>query len=194
METCSTCNGKGQVREVRRSIIGSFSSVRTCEICMGKGKIPKEKCDSCKGRGVLRRESEVKIAIPPGIENGEVIRLGGMGEAIFGGTSGDLYVKVRVRPHATLKREGKNLLMNLKTKLSVALLGGEQEIKTLDGEIKLKIPEGISFGEILRVRGKGIPYDKNKRGDLLVRVNIEIPKKLSTESKKAVRLLRDEGL
>lgn len=194
MENCSTCNGKGQIREVRRSIIGSFASVRTCEICHGKGEVPKEKCPECKGSGVLKREQEIKVTIPSGVEDGEMVRLSGMGEATTGGTSGDLYIKIHVRNHSTFKKEGNNLVMNLPIKLSEALLGGEHNIKTLDGEIVLKIPEGVGFGEILRVKGKGVPHDKGKRGDLLVKIQIELPKKLSKESREIIQKLRKDGI
>ncbi len=194
METCSTCNGKGQIREVRRSIIGSFASVRTCEICHGKGEIPKDKCPDCKGSGVLKREQEIKVTIPPGVEDGEMVRLSGMGEALSHGVAGDLYIKIHVRDHSTFKKEGNNLTMTLPVKLSEALLGGEQTIKTLDGEITIKIPEGVGFGEILRVKGKGVPHDKGKRGDLLVKIQIELPKKLSKEMKEVVEKLKKGGI
>lgn len=194
METCKNCNGNGQIREVRRSIIGSFSSVRSCELCNGTGKIPKEKCDTCKGKGVLKKEKEIKVTIPSGVENGEMMRLSGMGEAVSGGVPGDLYIKIHVRPHEYLKKEGNNLFMDLKIKLTDALLGGEREIKTLDGSIKLKIPEGVSHGEILKVKYKGVPHDKSHRGDLLIRISVEIPNKLSKEAKKMIENLKKEGI
>jgi len=194
METCVTCNGKGQVREVRRSIIGSFASVRTCEVCHGKGEVPKEKCGDCKGAGVLKREQEIKVTIPPGVEDGEMVRLSGVGEAVSGGMPGDLYIKIHVREHPTFKKEGNNLTMNMAIKLSEAILGGERTIKTLDGEITFKIPEGVEFGQILRVKGKGVPHEKNKRGDLLVKIQIELPKKLSKETREIVEKLKKEGI
>jgi len=194
LDTCSTCNGKGSVREVRQSIIGSFSSVRTCETCHGKGKIPKEKCDTCKGRGTFKKEQQIKVHIPAGIEDGEVLRLVGQGEATSGGVSGDLYIKVHVRPHKIFQREGVNLVMDLKIKLTDALLGAEYGIETLDGAITMKIPEGISFGEILRIKGRGVPYTKGKRGDILVRIIIDIPRKLSKDAKKIVDDLRQKGV
>ncbi|NQV88376.1 MAG: molecular chaperone DnaJ [Parcubacteria group bacterium] len=192
--TCGTCSGKGKIREVRRSFIGSFNTERICETCQGKGQIPKEKCQKCHGSGIARGEQELSVKIPAGIENGEMVRLSGAGEAVNGGVTGDLYIKVHVVPHATFRKEGYNLIMNLNVKLSDALLGGEYNINTLDGDIKVKIPEGIAFGEILRVKGKGVATNKGKRGDLLIKINIELPRKLSREAKKTIEELKKEGV
>jgi len=193
-ETCPTCNGKGQIREVKRSIIGSFSTIKTCPTCLGRGKVAKEKCESCGGAGVDKREQKIKVSIPPGIEDGEMIRLAGMGEAVSGGIPGDLYIKIHVRRHHLFHKEGNNLVMNLHIKLSDALLGSEYPLTTLDGEIKLKIPEGISFGEMLRIKGKGVPTGGSKRGDILVKITIDIPKKLSRDLKKVVEELKKGGI
>ncbi len=192
--TCKTCNGKGKIRETKRSFLGSFSSVRTCETCGGKGKVPKEKCSFCHGLGVKRKESEITVKIPYGIDDGEMIRLGGAGEAVANGTPGDLYVKVHVKRHQIWRKEGSDLVTDLKIKLSTALLGGEYPLQTLDGEIKVKIPEGASWGEILRIRGKGVPIDKNHRGDLLIKLNIELPNRLSREAKRLIEELKKEGI
>lgn len=194
METCQTCNGKGTVREVRRSIIGSISTVHTCETCGGRGKVPRERCDSCRGKGVIRREHEIKVKVPAGVEDGEMIRLGGMGESVAGGVAGDLYIKIHVRNHSYLRREGNNLMMDLSVKLSDALLGAEYPVQALDGKITVKIPEGVAPGEILRVRGKGVPTQSGKRGDLLIKLIINLPKKLSKEAKKQIEQLRKEGV
>ncbi len=194
LTTCTKCNGKGSLREVKRTFFGQFESTVTCDLCRGSGKIPKVKCHVCFGSGVMKKESEIKVKIPAGIDNGEMIRLSGAGEAISGGQNGDLYIKIYVKKHPIFRKDGVNLLMDLNIKLSDAILGADQMIKTLDGEIKLKIPEGVSFGEILRVKGRGVPHDKNKRGDLLIKLNISIPKKLSKETKKQVEELRKAGI
>lgn len=193
-DTCTICNGKGKIQEIRRSIIGSFSTVRTCEECLGTGKIPKEKCSTCKGKGILKKDRIIKVRIPAGIENGEIVRVHEMGEAIQAGNSGDLYIKVHVKEHPLFEKEGINLVMNLSIKVSDAILGKEIPIQTLDGTINLKIPEGTQFGEILRIKGKGIPYGTNNRGDLLIRVIIDIPKKTSRDVKKIVEDLREKGV
>jgi len=194
LETCSICNGKGKVHEIKRSLIGTFTSVKACESCHGKGQTPKEKCEACHGQGVLRKEKEISITIPPGINNGEMIRLSRAGEAIAGGTPGDLYVKIHVQSDPTFTKEGTNLVTTHTIKLSDALLGTDHIISTLDGNISIKIPAGIAFGEILRVRGKGVPIDQRHRGDLLIKISITLPKKLSGKTKKIVGELRAEGI
>ena len=192
--TCPTCNGKGQIRDTRRSFLGNISTTRTCDTCFGRGKVPKEKCTVCSGAGVKRRQEEIKIKIPAGIEDGEMIRMSGAGEALSGGSPGDLYVKIHVRSHPTFTKDGANLLMDLGIKLSTALLGGEYTIESLDGNITIKIPEGITHGEILRVKGKGVPVQGSRRGDLLVAIKIEFPKRLSRDARQAIEALKKEGL
>lgn len=148
----------------------------------------------------LVKQKEVSISVPPGIDDGQMIRLSGMGETLEGGLPGDLYVKVHVRKHPYLRKEGYNLIMDLKAILSDALLGSEKTIGTLDGEVILKIPAGTAHGTILRIKGKGVPYSmsqstgKSGRGDLYVRVSIQIPEKLSKEQKKLVEELKQLGL
>ncbi|MEX0673101.1 MAG: molecular chaperone DnaJ [Candidatus Paceibacterota bacterium] len=199
-ETCSTCNGKGQVQEVKRSFMGTFQTNRTCEICRGSGQVPKTKCKSCSGEGVTRKEEKVSITIPAGIEDGQMIRMTGGGEAVAGGQPGDLYIKVHVRAHSTFTKQGRDLYMPLSVKLSDALLGATYRIDTLDGTIDLKIPQGVTHGELLRIKGKGVPVGNNpsasasKRGDILVKVQIQLPQKLSREAKKAVEKLKEEGI
>ena len=194
MSTCPTCNGKGSIRELKKSFFGQFEQVATCETCHGKGKVPKIKCQACRGMGILKKETEIKVKIPAGIDNGEMIRLSGAGEAVSGGTSGDLYIKVHIKIHQIFRKEGANLVMDLSVKLSDALLGAEQSLNTLDGAIKLKIPEGLTHGEILRVKRKGVPIDSGRRGDLLIKVNIMIPRKLSKEARVAAETLRKQGI
>ena len=192
--TCSKCNGKGRIRETRQSLIGSFSTVHTCEVCQGKGKVPKEKCPTCKGAGVTRREQEITVKIPPGVDDGEMVRLAQAGEAVAGGTPGDLYIKLHIKRHPTFKKEGANLTTELNIKLTDALLGAEYALQTLEGEIKVKIPAGVTFGEILRIKGKGVPIDKSRRGDLLIRINIKLPSRLSRGAQKIIEGLKGEGL
>lgn len=194
MAQCAACNGKGQVRESRNTFFGTFSSTRVCPTCKGKGEIPKEPCSACRGEGVIKRQEEVQIVIPAGIENGEMIRMPGRGEAMQGGASGDLYIKVHVKTDKLFTRDGNNLITALSVKLSDALLGGEYRIKTLDGETTLNVPVGVAQGEMLRVRGKGVPHGRGSRGDLLVRIDIEFPKRLSKAAREAVEKLRAEGL
>ena len=139
------------------------------------------------------KQKEVAIQVPPGIDDGQMIRMSGMGETVEGGMPGDLYVKVHVRRHPYLRKEGYNLVMDLELKLSEALLGADKKIVTLDGEITLKVPTGTNTGTILRVKGKGVPSAGGKRGDLYVRTKVQIPEKLSKEAKKAAEELKKFG-
>ncbi|MES2930274.1 MAG: molecular chaperone DnaJ [Patescibacteria group bacterium] len=194
METCKTCNGNGQIRETKRSILGSFSSTRSCETCNGLGKVPSEKCAECRGAGVRRKQEEITVNIPAGINNGEMVRMTGLGEALQGATTGDLYIKINVRPHGVFKRDGLNLIMDLPIKLSDALLGMEYDLPILEGNtVSVKIPEGINHGEFLRVRGKGVP-SRGGRGDIIIRILVKMPSKLSKKSKELVEKLQQEGV
>lgn len=194
MKKCAVCNGQGKVHETNRSFLGVFTSTRECHNCLGRGEVPEKRCSSCGGHGVAKRNEEVHIAIPAGIQNGEMIRLTGHGEAVARGTPGDLYVKVHVERHKVFQRDGNNLVMELPVKLSDALLGAEYKVETLDGNLNVKIPEGVSPGEILRVRGRGVPISANRRGDLYLKVSIKIPPKLSRQARKLIEDLRAEGL
>lgn len=194
MKTCETCNGAGRVHETRNSMLGQFSSVRTCPTCEGTGKIPTEDCENCKGRGVLKRQEEIKVSIPKGIDGGEMIRMPGMGEAIKNGTSGDLYVKVHVKPDPVFKKDGLNLVMQAPLKLTDALLGTTLTVTTVDEKtLEVKVPPMTGTEETLRLRGKGIITDRGS-GDLLIRLSATLPKKLSKKAKEAIELLRTEGL
>jgi molecular chaperone DnaJ len=192
--TCETCNGKGKIRENRRSMFGSVSVTTVCPECKGTGKIPKEKCQTCHGSGVTRKQEEVSLHIPAGIENGEMIRMTGNGEAVQGGTPGDLYIKVHVKTHLVFRKEGHNLVTDLSLKLSTALLGGEYILETLDDKITVIIPTGIAHGEILRVKGKGVPTERGKRGDILIHISIQLPSKLSKTAKNLIEELKKEGV
>lgn len=194
MNTCKTCNGQGQVREVKRSILGSFSTTKTCSDCLGTGKIPSEKCSNCKGSGVLKKQNEIELNIPAGINDTEMLKMQGGGEDIQGGRPGDLYVKVNVKNDSIYKRDGLNLTIDLPIKLTDALLGMTHNLKTLEGNnIEVKIPEGINHNELLRVRGKGVPSSLG-RGDIIIRVQIKMPNKLSRKEKELIEKLKEEGL
>lgn len=194
LSTCKTCNGKGKIHETKRTILGTFSVEQLCQTCMGAGKVPDEACATCKGKGVHHGQTEITVVVPPGINDGEMIRMTGMGEAIAHGQAGDLYIKINVARDSRWKREGGNITTVLGIKLTEALLGGEREIDTLDGSLSVKIPAGVSHGDILRVSGKGVPNDRGRRGDLLFRIEIAIPKKLSGSAKDLIKKLESEGL
>lgn len=163
-------------------------------MCAGAGEVPEKPCTQCRGKGVINKDEIVDIKIPAGINDGEVLMLSKMGEAIRGGTAGDLYVGVRVDTHSRFVKNGANLSGDLNVKLSDALLGAEINIETLDGPAKVVIPEGVKFGDIIRIKERGVPQQRGKRGDILLRVKIELPKKLSKEAKKHIEELKKEGL
>lgn len=165
-----------------------------CRFCHTTGKIAKDKCHTCRGEGVYRKQEEVEIMVPSGIEGGEMIRLTGAGEAVAGGTPGDLYIKVHVRPDPRFKKDGPNIVTELNIKLSDALLGTNYTIPTLDGEDVVTISPGITHGELLRIPGKGVPNNRGKRGDLYVRIKITLPTKLSRSAKQLIEKLREEGI
>lgn len=194
MNTCKTCGGNGQIREVRRSILGSFSTTKICDSCLGSGKVPSEKCSNCHGSGVYKKQLEIDLNIPAGINNAEMLKMTGAGEDIQNGSSGDLYVRVRVKSHPIFKRDGLNLIMDLPIKLSDALLGVEYKLKTLEGNnIEVKIPEGINHNELLRVRGRGVPSSRG-RGDIIIRIQVKMPAKLSRKQKDLIEDLKKEGI
>jgi molecular chaperone DnaJ len=175
-------------------MFGSVSVTTNCPTCNGAGKIAREKCQVCHGVGVTRKQEEISLRIPAGIENGEMIRMTGNGEAVQGGTPGDLYVKVHVKPHSIFRKEGHNLVTDLSLKLSTALLGGEYILETLDGKITVVIPAGIAHGEILRVKGKGVPSQRGGRGDILIHISVQLPSKLSRTARNLIEGLKNEGL
>ena len=156
--------------------------------------MPKEKCQICDGQGILKKEEEIKIKIPAGIDNGEMMRMAGGGEAVRSGTPGDLYIKIHVKKHKLFRKEGSDLIMNLDIKLSDALLGAKIDIQTLDGLSTLNIPEGTNTGDILQIKGKGVPNQSRSRGDILVQIKVMMPKKLGKSAREAIQKLQQEGL
>ncbi len=194
MKTCPDCKGTGQIHRVRQTILGNFQEIKTCPRCYGAGKIPEKVCSSCRGTGRVKKIEKIIIKIPAGIEDGQMIKLEGKGEA--GGLSqhpGDLYVKIHIAPHPLFQREGANLILEKKIKITQAILGDTIEIPTLEKDIRLKIPAGIQPGQTIKVEGKGLPYfGQRKRGDLLVKVDVEIPKRLSKRAKELLKQLKEE--
>ena len=198
LKKCDTCQGTGTVRESRRSILGSFTSLAECSKCHGKGEAPEHSCKHCRGQGVLKKQENINIQIPAGIRDGEAVKLTGMGEAPpaggFGGVAGDLYVKINVAPHSVFRREGFDILADLHLPVSRMLLGGEEIIETLDGKVSVKIPELSKAGDILRLRQKGVVKERGGRGDFLIRLFPKLPRKLSNEARRLLSDLEKEGL
>ena len=188
-ETCSTCGGAGQVRMQQ----GIFSVQQTCPACKGQGQRIANPCRDCNGQGRVRETRTLSVKIPPGVDSGDRIRLSGEGEAgMHGAGSGDLYVEVRVRPHKLFERDGDDLYCEVPVLFSTAALGGELEIPTLTGHVKLKIPAETQTGRMFRLRGKGVKSVRSsKAGDLLCRVVVETPVKLNREQKEMLRAFED---
>ncbi len=193
-KTCSTCNGAKIIHDTKNTFFGTFTHQSVCSHCHGKGEVPEKKCKKCLGLGVVKEQSEISIKVPAGIENGEMIRMRGAGEAISGGISGDLYARIHVKPHHIFKKQGSNIIMDMDIKVTDAILGGHYEIKTIeDTKIDIKIPQGTSHGDILRIKGKGIQVGSH-RGDLLIKARVKMPTKLSRKAKKLLSELQDEGI
>ncbi|MDA7089263.1 molecular chaperone DnaJ [Pseudomonas sp. SA3-5] len=171
--TCTTCGGIGQVRMQQ----GFFSVQQTCPRCHGGGKMITDPCGTCHGHGRVEEHKTLSVKVPPGVDTGDRIRLSGEGEAgAMGGPAGDLYVVVNVREHAIFQRDGKHLYCEVPISFADAALGGELEVPTLDGRVKLKIPEGTQTGKLFRLRGKGVaPVRGGGAGDLMCRVAVETP-------------------
>ncbi|UTW46530.1 molecular chaperone DnaJ [bacterium SCSIO 12696] len=185
--TCDTCSGSGQVRMQQ----GFFAVQQPCPKCRGRGTIIKDPCTSCHGQGRVEEHKTLSVNIPAGVDNGDRIRLSGEGEAgPEGGPNGDLYVQVSVREHDIFHRDGRNLYCEVPISFTDAALGGELEVPTLDGRVKLKIPTETQTGKLFRIRGKGVaPVRGGGTGDLLCRVVVETPINLSDEQKDLLRQL-----
>ena len=191
--TCSTCKGSGQVTRVQNTILGAMQTTSTCPTCEGEGKIINEKCTFCNGEGVLMSEEVISINIPAGVGEGMQLSLSGKGNAARrGGVNGDLIVLIEEEEHPELVRDGNDLLYNVFIGYPEAVLGETVEIPTIEGKVKVKIEAGTQPGEILRLRGKGLP-DVNGygKGDLLAKVNVWIPKNLSKDEKKLVEKMKE---
>jgi molecular chaperone DnaJ len=180
-KNCETCNGVGQVRIQQ----GFFSIQQTCPHCHGEGQVIADPCTTCHGEGRVRDSKTLTVKIPPGIDEGDRVRLGGEGEAgLHGGPSGDLYVQVSVKKHAIFERDGKNLHCEVPIAFTTAALGGTIDVPTLDGRVALKIPPETQTGKLFRLRGKGVKSVRaHGSGDLLCRVVLETPVKLSRDQK-----------
>ncbi|CCE23566.1 molecular chaperone DnaJ [Methylotuvimicrobium alcaliphilum] len=185
--TCSTCHGHGQVRMQQ----GFFSVQQTCPTCGGTGKQIKDPCRKCHGQGRVQDTKTLSVKVPPGVDTGDRIRLSGEGEAgKGGGPAGDLYVQVHVKDHPIFTRDGANLYCEVPISFPTACLGGELEVPTLNGRVKLKIPAETQTGKLFRLRGKGVkPVRGGAVGDLLCRVQIETPVHLTKEQKEMVEKL-----
>ncbi len=188
-ETCKHCNGSGQIRRVQSTMFGQMVNMSTCEICRGEGKVITEPCETCHGNGRTKKTSKISINIPAGIDNGQTISLRGEGESgIKGGPAGDLYVSIRVKSHPIFKREGYNVICEIPITFTQAALGAELDVPTIEGTIKYTIPEGTQTGTVFKLRNKGIKYlNSNAKGDQFIKINVDVPTKLSDKQKELLR-------
>lgn len=196
MKKCEKCKGLGQIKHTQNTVFGTFDNVVICSQCDGVKEVPEKKCTKCLGEGRERGNRDVAINVPAGVQAGDIIKLAGMGEASNAGSnhSGDLYVHVNVVPHKKFIRRGNDLYNESVISYSAAALGDSVKTDTIDGEVILKIPSSTQNGEVLRIRGRGMPNMRGHgRGDQYVTIKIETPKKVSKKVEEILKQLRDEG-
>ena len=188
-EVCPDCKGSGYVTTAQRTPFGVMQSQSPCGKCRGSGKIIHQPCKTCKGMGNIRRQHKINVTIPAGIDDGQAISQRGKGNAgANGGPAGDLLVSVIVRPHSKFERDGNSVLLEMPITYAQATLGAELEVPTLDGNVKMTIPEGTQPGAVFRLRGKGIPYLRGSgRGDQFITVTLAVPKNLTSSQKELLR-------
>ncbi|MGV8827634.1 MAG: molecular chaperone DnaJ [Breznakibacter sp.] len=191
--TCNTCRGTGHVTRISNTILGQMQTSSTCPTCNGEGRIITNKCTHCAGEGIVKEDDIITINIPAGVEEGMQLSVSGRGNAARrGGINGDLLILIEEEKHPELMRDGNNLIFNLYLSIPDAILGTPVEVPTVDGKVKVKIDPGTQPGKVLRLKGKGLP-DVNgySRGDLLVRVDLYVPKEISKEDRKIIEKLKE---
>ncbi len=184
LKQCDTCKGAGQVINVTRTVFGNIQQASLCPICQGTGKVPEKACTLCRGRGTQKKEQDIMLKIPAGIDDGATIRLREHGEAVSNGPKGDLYVSVRVKPHKQFTREGDLILSEQHIGMVEAALGTEVEVETVDGKVRMKIPAGTQSGSDFRLANHGVPAlrgSSTTRGAHIVTIHVDTPGKLSRE-------------
>ena len=192
---CHTCKGKGEIKEQRHTFFGQFTQIKTCPTCYGRGEVPNESCKLCGGKGRVTGVREVEVEIAPGVEDGQIIKIAGKGEAgEHGAQAGDFYIVVKIKPHPVFKRQGADLYTVKEIKITDALLRKELVCRDISGEeFKIKIPSNYSLGKGLRIPGRGMPrFGSSGRGDLYIQFDIKIPSELSTKAKKLIEELDKE--
>jgi len=190
---CPTCNGQGEVRQVRQTFLGQMVQTATCPTCEGRGETIASPCKTCRGGGLERKTVRKKVEIPGGVDGGTQIRLAGEGgPGVYGGPNGSMYLILDVRPHKFFKRRENDIILNLDINVAQAALGAEVDVPTLDGDEKLKIPAGTQPGKVFHIKNKGVPYlRRSGRGDQLVIVNVAVPNKLTKEQRELFEKLAE---
>jgi len=192
-ETCGTCKGRGEVRQVRQTFLGSMVQVTTCPDCGGAGRVITHKCSSCSGRGYERKKLTKTIPVPAGVDNGTQIRLSSEGQpGTNGGPRGNLYIEIKVKPHKFFRRRKDDVLLDLNINIAQATLGAEVKVPTLNGDEKLIIPSGTQPGKVFKLRNKGIPHlRRSGTGDQMVIINVDIPSRLTSDQRQIFEQLAD---
>jgi molecular chaperone DnaJ len=193
VQTCGTCRGSGYVRQVRSTFLGQMQTTTTCPTCQGSGETITANCVSCKGAGLVYGEETIDIDIPAGVAEGMQLSLGGKGNAgAKGGPNGDLLINVEEVQHEHLQRDGLNIIYDLHINFADAALGTSVEVPTIEGPVKIKVPNGTQAGKIFRLKGKGLPSVQSyERGDQLIQVNVWTPKKLTDEERRMLEKMKD---
>jgi molecular chaperone DnaJ len=193
---CPECGGNGQVQQTKRTIFGTFSQVITCPKCSGEGELHEKECKECKGAGRINEIETIKVDLPAGVDNEQTMKFPGKGEAAKkGGVSGDLYVRIHLKPHKIFMRKRDDIYCDAEIKFSQAVLGDKIDILTLEGDLKLKIPAGTEGGKMFKLSEKGMPrLNSYGRGDQYVRIKIKVPQKLSRKEEELIEKLKEEGL
>ncbi len=193
-ETCESCKGSGKITRIRRTMLGAIQEITECDNCTGTGTVVKKKCTTCRGSGAEEKQVELTINIPAGSGNGDTLRLSGGGEFIKNGIPGDLFLQLHVTPQHGVHREAHNLIYPLHITLTEAVLGVKRGIELIDGTVTLSIEPGTHHGEKLTVKSRGVPHPNGSRGNAIVIISIDIPKKLSKKAKELLDELKKEGL
>lgn len=193
---CKTCGGSGQVRQAQRTMFGTMQTVVQCKDCHGRGKKPEKECSKCGGLGVERREQTISIRIPAGVDSGAMLQVAGEGEApAGGGRPGDLYVRIHVEQHNDFTREGNDIVSEMAVPFTILAVGGTIHVPTIDGDESVRVAEGTQDGTLVTIRGKGVPHGRSgSRGNHIVRLIADIPRKLTKEQKALLEQLRNTGL
>ena len=192
VKTCTSCNGSGYVRQVRNTFLGQMQTTTNCPQCNGTGTMVTDNCGDCQGSGRVRGTDTISLEIPAGVEEGMQLQMSGEGNAgIKGGPSGDLLISIEETPHEHLKREGQHVIYELYVNFADAALGTAVEVPTIDGKVKIKVPEGTQAGKVFRLKGKGLPAMQTYgKGDQLIHLNIWTPTKLSDADRELLERMR----
>ncbi len=185
-KTCDKCHGSGTITVQQQTILGSFMTRTTCDKCGGKGAVFEDTCKTCRGTGRVKKNKDLEVTVPAGVDTGNQLRISGKGEAgVNGGPNGDIYLEFKVRNHPIFERDGNDIYLEMPVTITDAVLGAKVEVPTLYGTVKVNIPAGSESNDKLRVRGKGVPdVDSGRKGDMFLILNVITPKRLSREQKK----------